>query len=175
MNIQKLNDWLQLIAALGVIAGLVLVVWELRQDRLLTRAELGADSVSGYVSIYAMGQQETTARVFAKAAMQPTELTVDEHVVMESFFRAVIDEVVGREVYLKQRGVFPHTEVGFHDFLVRNILFSTEYGRAWWAVNKDTLQQRHREGIERAIEVGDSPLFVDRMRALEDRLRRVDR
>ena len=43
MNLAKLNDWLQLAAALGVIAGLLLVAAELQQNAAVTRAMLNSD------------------------------------------------------------------------------------------------------------------------------------
>ena len=75
MNLNKINDWLQLAAALGVIAGLLLVAVELRQEANLTQAEMTFDEHLIIEKFYV----ETISSIFGREYyMQQRGIFVDD-------------------------------------------------------------------------------------------------
>ncbi len=73
-----MKDWLQIIANLGLIAGLILVAIQINQNSEITKADLLARGYESVLQYQTARLGETPERVFAKAALTPDELTPEE-------------------------------------------------------------------------------------------------
>jgi hypothetical protein len=86
MNIDKVGDWLQIIASVGVVFGLILVAYELQQTESLSRA---STVQSGY-SLLSENERvvigENPAATIAKACLRPGELTEDDFFVLDAIY-----------------------------------------------------------------------------------------
>ena len=105
MNVQKLNDWLQLAAAVGVIAGLILVATEIRQNAQLTRAQLNSDTFTSLEELARSMQQEPLALAIAKSYESRQDLTVHERNIIDGFYKEIYHAVV-RELAFINRGIY---------------------------------------------------------------------
>ncbi len=135
MNTQKLNDWLQLGAALGVIAGLGLVAYELRQQHQLVRAELASDTFSAFEDVGRSLQSEPVAAAYAKSIMAPETLTPEEQVIVEGLYLETMNVFLIRQEYFVSRGFFEidRDQIGIQG---AGLMLAGKYGRTWWEENR---------------------------------------
>lgn len=160
MNTEKLNDWLQLAAAVGVLAGLLLVAYELRQQHELARAEMGSETFAARQELLSSLRDVATARAYAKAYESPASLTIEEHLILDSLCSETVTVTVGRHDHMIARGVFdpnldrPARTAG-------RILFSSDYGRQWWNVRRDGVGPRVRDALDAVAADKFEPWFVD--------------
>jgi len=74
MNLERFAGWLALVANLGVVGGLVLLAFELRQNTSLLRAQAVTNRLTGQASAETAFMGEDTAAAFAKALEAPETL-----------------------------------------------------------------------------------------------------
>ena len=130
MNTQKYSGWLQVSANLGILAGLVLVGFQMQQNTNLLKTQLIYDESSRYIQNERLMQGENPAEVWAKSIESPSELTLAEQRIIESIIWVSVEE--WRSAYaLAKIGLLDDewktrvtNEAGF--------LLGNEYGRAWW-------------------------------------------
>ena len=89
LNSDKLNRWLTLTANVGVLVGLVVLIFEVQQNRHLVRAELG----SGATTIMRELQQELAnnpeiSAIVAKASLGQEPLTDSELIRLDAHYEA---------------------------------------------------------------------------------------
>ena len=117
------------VGMLAIVFSLVFVAYQIRQDQLLTRSELGAGSAELTAEISMMAIESEFQSTFVKMINQPGELSDDEIVEIDFFLRAVKTSFI-RECYLAARGVFAEC-----DGMIRSLMpryFSNEFAKVWW-------------------------------------------
>ena len=129
------SDWIQIIGMIGVIAGLLLITYEFRQNRQLARAELNSQQIVHMGSIHSAFRNREFAAVFQKSLELPDSLTPDEKLMMDGHFRDLINLLV-RDNMMFNLGVYEDNSGFWADYVVRHGL-GTDYGRQWWSQNKD--------------------------------------
>ena len=149
MNLQKLNDWLQLVAAIGVIVGLGMVAYELRQQHELAYAQLVSDSYNSNQSLLQSWQDEDNAAVFIKSIDSPESLTPEEQIVLQALFSEVVAEYVGRYDNLRRMGLFQN-DPELSTSYAGGVVFASAYGRAWWDENRMDFPPPVRALMDRA-------------------------
>ena len=75
MNLDQLNKWLTLLANLGVLAGIVLVAFQLKENTDATRVQSAYDVNTGYVNFDVACMGDTFAEALVTAYLKPSELT----------------------------------------------------------------------------------------------------
>jgi hypothetical protein len=134
MNTQKLNDWLQLAAGVGVIAGLLMVAWEINQNAQLTRVQLNSDTFTGMEELARSLQQEPLALALAKSYETPEKLAAHELIILDGFYREAY-MLVFREWVFIERGVYEDNLDSMIRIFSQNALGS-DNGRVWWSESK---------------------------------------
>jgi hypothetical protein len=151
-DLKGLNDWLQLVASVGVILGLGLVAYELRQQHNLARAEMGSDMFSAFQSWNQSAQSESILRVTVKAADRPDELTSEEHLLLDMYYWNTVIVFPIREAYMQRRGVFGNemTEDDLANMaqIAGSIILATPYGEAWYEVNRSEMYPHIRSVLD---------------------------
>jgi hypothetical protein len=135
MNREAISDWIQIIGMIGVIAGLLLVTYELRQNRQIARAELNSQQLDHMGSIYGAFRNPDFAAVFQKSLAQPDSLTPNEKLMMDGHFRDLIN-LLRRDNSMYVLGVYEDNTDFWAGWVVRYGL-GTKFGRQWWSQNKD--------------------------------------
>jgi len=134
----KIN-WKELFESIGLLAiilSLVFVGFQIKQDQLLTRSELGAGSAKMAAEISMMAIESEFQRTFVKMISQPDQLT-DEEVVEIRFFLSAMLQMMIRECYLMDRGVFVECENAAR-FTLRNN-FENEFAKNWLLSRSGTI------------------------------------
>jgi len=131
MNLTKLNGWLQVVANIGILLGLVLVGVQLKQNTDLTRFQLLFAESTRSIEIEATIIGERGAEVWAKTIESPESLTVEEMRVVEAVLWTFIEGLRGT-YQLAQLGLL--TEKDWLDRVNAEVpfYFNDPYSRAWW-------------------------------------------
>ena len=132
MDSAKLNNWVQVIGIFAIVLSLMFVVFQIRQDQVLTRSELGAGTTENTGNIQLMAANPDFAKTYSKMVNQPDELSDDEIVQMHFLLGAVKSSFI-RECYLKARGVFAECAGMIRYHLPR--YFGNAFAKNWWRLN----------------------------------------
>jgi len=122
----KLSDWLQILAAIGVIAGLVFVAEEIRQNNRLARAESVREIYLVWQDIYRFGYAHDVQLLLQKSIEKPSELTDAEILRLSEYYFMVLD------AYLVQVAMHERFDLAYnaYDYLFDLApMFTSEFGR----------------------------------------------
>ena len=86
MESNKIAHWIQVIATVGVLVGIVLVVMELRQAKAMTEAETISQFFAEVAENGRVQMGENPALIISKACSHPSEITDADLVVLEGYF-----------------------------------------------------------------------------------------
>lgn len=134
----RLNKYLSIAANLGILAGLVLVLLQMRQNEALLRITLLNQYNDSYIATETAVAGESLAEIWAKSFENPTELTLAEMRAMEAQTFAPV--LRWSSLYrLQQAGIIDdsvwRSEIDSDAFFY----FSSPYTRAWWETNSPQL------------------------------------
>jgi hypothetical protein len=127
----KLSDWIQILTAIAVLAGMGLVIYELRQTKELALADL-------LLQGYAFANEVDNTLIGENAAESLTkdclgeQLTPQDVIVLDEYFSAMFDKA---NAYRDVMG-FAREDDDWQFNTRENLahIFSTERGRIWWEV-----------------------------------------
>lgn len=133
MNTEQLNSWLQTGTGIAILIGLVLVIWELQQNREAAQSQLTTEGwhMVNQTSNAMLG--ESPAKVLAKSCDAPETLTTEDLIVLDQYFSEVLNHRVIRLVSLTKRGSFVSDEYWRSDLGQWHAIFQYPVGRAWWS------------------------------------------
>jgi hypothetical protein len=135
MKKYSLHDGIQILTGLAILAGLVLVVIEMYQARMLATLQLTQD---GYAEHFAFQRQimgENPAPILTKACLTPNELTDAEMTVVMAYYDYRYDSIVMYKVMAEIVGDDSLWKRNSH-FHLRAML-STGPGRVEFETHKD--------------------------------------
>ena len=127
------KDIAEFVGIVAIVASLVFVGMQMRQDRVHARAELGADSFSNLAILSTELTSAEVATTFAKAIERPEELTTAEKLQINAYLEAYTYLIV-RDCYLKEREVFVECEIIVREYGPR--FFGNRYAQAWWKLQR---------------------------------------
>ena len=93
MNTDKINQWLMLGANVGVLIGLILVVLEINQATVTTKAEMLTSYQNRWVELDHSMQDADFAQAWAKAIESPDQMTTAEMIQVGGLLWAFIDQL----------------------------------------------------------------------------------
>ena len=135
MKIENLNTRLQILASVGVIIGLFIVAYELKQTKDLAQAQIMDQTYTDLRNGYQNLMGENPASSITKACTNPSELSPEDIVILsahlsEQYVQIIrwykLEEVADFGIEWKVAGIDPY----------RTIL-STQFGRAWFTRAKE--------------------------------------
>ncbi len=141
MDSTKVASWLQIIGNLGLLIGLVLVAVQINQATYLVQNQLFSDQITDRQNYYFAMLGENPADAFAKAVMEPENLTDPELVVMTAWMDREINYWL-RVRRLTDAGVYPPEIWRQHSDAIDYAL-AWKFGRTWWAVEREEYLKSH--------------------------------
>ena len=84
MNQEIKARWFAIVTNMGVLIGLILVIFQMQQDRNLIRATLTNDFYSSYIDADTIFAGENLPAVYEKSLLDPKNLSIGEMRVMEA-------------------------------------------------------------------------------------------
>ena len=132
MNRGAWKDLLEGVGFVAVIASLLFLSLQVRQDHKIARAEL--DTAMGERAEYLLEMKTSTefSRTWAKMLEQPDELSTAEAIRLNSFLQSV-RETFFMDCLLVARGIFDECENYARSHIP--LFFGNKYAKAWWAKN----------------------------------------
>jgi hypothetical protein len=135
MKFKQWNEIAELVGIAAVVASLVFVGLQMRQDHVFARSELGAGSFESLASL----RQEMTgsefAATYAKMLEQPGQLTTTEQLQVNAYLDAAKFLII-RECYLYARGIFTECDVAIREY--GPYFFGNSYAQSWWRLQSPT-------------------------------------
>ena len=133
----RFGNWLQIGANLGIIAGLLLVGLQLKQNSDLLRTQLLYEESGRFIESEHALYGENAARVWAKSIENPDELNLEERRVIDAYLYSTLESWRSTHM-LSEHGLL----VDDADWQLRvrdeaSYFLGNEYGRAWWSVYRE--------------------------------------
>jgi len=134
LQTSKINEWLQILASLGVLAGLLLVAYEIRDSNRLATSESVQALDSCFVNISRSEYETNIAEAIVKSFEDPTQLSAAEKLQLNGWLTASISCYVDWQ-NMYQLGVARYD--GIEDLRPWVAIYmSSQFGRAWFDENK---------------------------------------
>ena len=129
MKLKEWNEIAELIGIAAIVASLVFVGLQMRQDHVFARSELGAGSFESLASLRQAMTSAEFAGTYAKMLEQPAQLTVAEQLQVNAYLDAAKFLII-RECYLYERGIFTECHVIVKEY--GPYFFGNSYAQSWW-------------------------------------------
>jgi hypothetical protein len=133
MTPRSFKDTAELIGIAAIVASLVFVGLQMRQDQAIARAELGSDTFDYVRSINQTMQNPQFASTYLKILGNQDDLSDEEKIVVNAFLEQVIGVIV-RECYLVYVEVFPDCMAIAEKLIPPH--FGNSYAKAYWHATK---------------------------------------
>jgi len=150
MDASRLVDWLQVVANLGIVVGLLLVAVQIDLDREKASTELSTvviDQARGYWETIV---GEDAASSLARAVYEPEALTSQDKIVLDALYWAEANKALQWELVLDSDELAPPEIV----LQWANITLTNPYAMAWWRETEAMWQQfapKMRSAIDAAV------------------------
>jgi hypothetical protein len=132
MNRDAWKDSLEGVGLLALIASLLFLSLQVRQDHKIARAELDTVLSERAAGLLEMKTSAEFSKTWAKMLEQPDELSTAEVIRLNSFLLSV-REVFFIDCLLLARGIFDECEAYARSHIP--LYFGNKYAKAWWARN----------------------------------------
>ena len=171
MSQTKSRDWLVIIGNFSVVAGLILVAFQINQSTFLVRAEIGTSSYDRLVENDRVTVDPSFAEVWAKSLEQPENLTISEMIQLDGYLYSLINSLEGDQ-WLYDIGIY---EGSNEDLLAytSGFISSNRFAMSWWTEVKSKYQQYQPilvEEIDRQISSVQVENGVERFKRIQSRL-----
>jgi len=127
VNADKVNKWLSLGANVGVVIGLLLVAYQIKQDADLTKVQLFSESTDSRREWSQAMMGDTPMRVVTKSIERPHELTLEELQIMDMYLIAAVNEIRRLELF-KEAGLQADADVENLEVFY----FGSNFANAWY-------------------------------------------
>ena len=129
-------QWKELFEAAGmlaIVASLIFVGLQVRQDQVIARSQLFSDGVASVDSFHQALMEPEFAKTYATMLDRPEELSVEEMLQINGLLNQ-LKNMMKRECYLVERGLFPECA----NFILPSLrhFFGSKYAQSWWRVNR---------------------------------------
>jgi len=137
MKAQKINYWVGVAANVGVVIGLIALIYELDQNRHLLRAQLGTGTIEYQRDLEILKMGDALSEALSIAIHSPKDLSDQQMIRLEAYLEAYVLKLY-REEYLVQMEIFPD-DAGY---IIRSAAISAmqnPVARFWWMERRETL------------------------------------
>lgn len=133
--LKKITDWQRVFEAIGlvaIIASLVFVGVQLRQDQVIARSELTSESFTLLMELDGRLLDSEFAAVYVKMLAGEEDLTLQDTLQLDSLLRTVV-YVYQRDCFMKARGIYVECEAIVNASVGK--FFGNWYAQSWWKRN----------------------------------------
>jgi len=134
------RDWLQIVANVGLIAGLILVGLQLKQNSDLLKTQLLYEESGRFISSEQAMYGEEPARVWAKSIETPRDLTLEEIRIVDAYLYNTVEHWRATRMLAKEGLLDDEDEWQFRVKNDAQYFLGNEYGRAWWSVYRAEIE-----------------------------------
>lgn len=151
MKLSNLNDYLQLAASVGVIIGLGLVAYEIRENNAIAYQQAVSSNWQNWTVLGAAEFESSVSEIIAKSMSKPEEVSLAEMVKLNFWLSA---QMTAWEQDLATIRLAGDPTTGVVEELVEEVpvLFGNRLTRGWYMENKYWLSPEYIEAIDSALE-----------------------
>ena len=166
MKSKQLNDWLQVLATIGVVAGLAFVALELRENSKVA-TEQGISAMSGAYSNFLSRLDDPSARdVLIRAMQESAEFSLEESLQLASLYLALLNGAEADFVIGESRGL--SSDISVTDALSSTVWLSNRHGRAFWKNARVVYMPEFAALVDRAMDGRANDLAIGWLRSIGD-------
>jgi hypothetical protein len=150
MNASKSYDWLQMTAAVGVVAGLILVAYEIRVSNRIGLDQANSESLSRYNEAIALASTPEGADLFIRA-YEGDVLTRQDMLRLDAMLNAYIGSMY-YDWTLSESGTLSY-EQGFAEFYTPAFQWylGSELGRRKWETDRNDWETPFADIVDSAL------------------------
>ncbi len=131
MNLPKPKSWVTLLANVGLLAGMVLVAYEINQNSQLARSALVNEGNVASNQFWANLMSENPTDVIAMAVECPEAMTYSDFMAMDAFLFTGMN-ILYRDYALAQEGIFTEEDWQESVEAYASWYLANSFGRVWW-------------------------------------------
>jgi len=156
---------------LSVVAGLLLVAYQINQANNFASAQARAEFSAGWRSVDSTRQSDDFADVLAKSIYHPNELTPGEILELDAYYTGVLDQIQSAKANWEAGIRSSHWQVTV-DFLAPTY-FGNEFARSWWNISKAEYAKGEGEQFVATIDAAIKAAEPDRQKRLIESLQKT--
>lgn len=156
---------------LSVVAGLLLVAYQINQANNFASAQARAEFSAGWRSVDSTRQSDNFADVLAKSIYHPNELTPGEILELDAYYTGVLDQIQSAKANWEAGIRSSHWQVTV-DFLAPTY-FGNEFARSWWKFSKAEYAKGEGEQFVATIDAAIKAAEPDRQKRLIESLQKT--
>jgi hypothetical protein len=150
VNKSNFAEWLQRAVAVSVLAGVLLVAWELTQNNKLAGYERIADVNQMWTGIYDFEHENDVWLLYKKSIENPQDLTDRELLTLDNWLNRLMDVLVLNAMQNRVHGIGRGPEAQIDVYA--GYYFGSQFSRAWLIDAKDWYMEDSPELTEKLIE-----------------------
>jgi hypothetical protein len=155
---------------LSVVAGLLLVAYQIKQANNCASAQARAEFSAGWRSVDSTRQSDDFADVLAKSIYRPAELTPGEILELDAYYTGVLDQIQSAKANWEAGIRSSHWHVTV-DFLAPTY-FGNAFARSWWNVAKAEYAKGEGEQFVATIDAAIKAAEPDHQKRLIEALQK---
>jgi len=161
VKLSQANEYLQTLAIIGAIVGLMVLGYEFRQSNELATQQTKSQFWTNWVELSTGMLGTDIHSVLAKAVRDPGSLTLPEQMKMDDYFWSHLSGY--SHGILSMEYTSSTTKARMLSVLeaAAPIVFAGSYGRAWFEVNKSGLEAPIVDAIRRGFEASSPDEALD--------------
>lgn len=164
------RDVVEITGTISVLAGLLLVAYQINQATSIASAQARAEYSAGWRSVDSTRQGDDFSEVLAKSIYQPNELTPGEILQLDAYYTGILDQIQSAKVNWEAGIRTSHWQVAV-DFLAP-AYFGNGFARSWWNHSKAAYARSEGEQFVATMDAALDAAEPDRQRRLIEALQR---
>lgn len=153
-RLERLPQWLSLAANLGVLAGLALVLAQMRQNTDLARKAYVNEGNVAMNQLWANMTGAHTVDVIARSVASPGEMTHADFIAMDAYLYPSLN-MIYRDYQLAQEGLYTEADWKASVDLFVQWYLANPFGMAWWEeVAREFFPQEFADHVDRRLAQG---------------------
>lgn len=167
MEFKKFNEIAELVGIVAIVASLIFVGMQIRQDHVIARSQLGAGSFESLAALRREMTGSEFASTYARMIERPEQLTTVEQLQVNAYLDAAKFLII-RECYLVVRDIFAECGV-----LVREYgpyFFGNRYAQTWWRLQSPKNLEFLEDWVDDEISSIDPEYNLKELRAIQEGL-----
>jgi len=165
------RDIAEATGVISVVAGLILVAYQINQATRIASAQARAEYSAGWRSVDSTRQSDNFAEVLAKSIYHPNELTPGEVLQLDAYYIGILDQIESAKVNWEAGIRSSHWQVTV-DFLAPTY-FGNEFSRSWWNLSKERYAKGEGEQFVATIDAAIKSADSDRQKRLIEALQKA--
>jgi hypothetical protein len=168
MDQVKSRDWLQIAGNFSVVAGLILVAYQINQSAHFVRAELGMQGTERYLMADQIVADTGFAEVWARSYENPEDLTLADMIQLEAYLTSLLGNLDG-DNWLWELQIYEGT-VDENIPHIGNILGGNKFAMSWWDEFKTDYAPEIVSKLDQHLANQPSHFRIDRYKRIKSRL-----